>query len=156
MSEFLRVVRDIALLAARLVAGVTLLVHGWHRWQGTGLDWQVELITQAGLPSAGGLVIATVAFELIGGALLLFGLGTPLIGLGIAVLNVATILTTKWEAGFGIADGGWEYNAMQAVVGLVLLTHGSGRLGVDHLFLRPKGEDDEFIEEHPAAQLPHS
>lgn len=155
MSEFLRVVRDIALLLARLVAGVTLLVHGWHRWQGTGIDWQIDKIAQAGLPSASGLVIATVAFELIGGALLLFGLGTPLIGLGIVVLNVATIVTLKWDAGFGLADGGWEYNAMQAAVGLLLMAHGSGRLGVDHLFLRPKGDDDEFIEPHPT-QVSHS
>ena len=82
MQTFLRVGRDIALLAARIVAGLTLVAHGWHRWQVSGLEAQVTILADAGLPAAQGLVVTTIAFELIGGALLVFGLATPLIGLG--------------------------------------------------------------------------
>ena len=35
MTQVLRVLRDIALLIARIVAGVTLVAHGWHRWHGS-------------------------------------------------------------------------------------------------------------------------
>lgn len=145
MQKFLRTVRDLALLVARIVAGVTLVAHGWHRWQGTGLETQTQIIADAGLPSAYGLAVTTVGFEIIGGILLIFGLATPLVGLGMLVLNVAIILTTKADAGFYAHTDGWEYNAIMAIVGLLLLAFGSGRAGLDHLFIRPRDEDDSLI-----------
>ena len=156
MKTFLRVIRDIGLLVARIVAGGTLIAHGWHRWRTIGLEPLSEMIVESGLPGAYGLAVLTVAFELVGGVLLLFGLATPLIGLGIVVLNVATIVVFKEGAGFGLTGGGWEYNAMQATVGALLMVFGSGRLGLDNLFLRPKDElqTDEFIEEHPLSRRP--
>lgn len=154
MQKFLRVVRDCALLIARIVAGVTLVAHGWHRWQGTGLEAQMDLLAEAGLPSAYGFVVATVAFEIIGGVLLIFGLATPLVGLGMAVLNVAIILTTKAGGAFYAHDNGWEYNAIQAALGLLLLAFGSGRAGLDHLFIRPRDEDGVLIREAPPRHRP--
>ncbi|HJE51178.1 MAG TPA: DoxX family protein [Tessaracoccus flavescens] len=158
MRAFLTIVRDIALLVARVVAGGTLMVHGWHRWQTIGFEQLTSMIEGAGLPGAYGLAVLTVAFELIGGLLLVFGLGTPLMGLGMIVLNVATIVIFKDGAPFGLQENGWEYNAMQAAVGALLMAFGSGRLGLDSLFLRPKDElePDEFIEEHPLTQKEHS
>ena len=100
MEAFLRVVRDIALLIARIVTGVILVAHGWYRWQITGVDLQVVVLEGSGLPAAQGLAIATVIFEMVGGALLVFGLATPLVGLGMAVMNVAIILTTRADGGF--------------------------------------------------------
>lgn len=147
MEAFLRVVRDIALLIARIVAGVILVAHGWHRWQITGIDHQVTLLTDAGLPAPFGLAIAVVIFEMIGGTLLVFGLGTPVIGLGMAAMNIAIIVTTKVDAGFYATTGGWEYNAILAGLGLLLMAFGSGRLGLDHLFLAPADEQGQLIEE---------
>ncbi|GAA4898291.1 hypothetical protein GCM10025789_15170 [Tessaracoccus lubricantis] len=150
MDAFLHVVRDLALLVARLVAGVTLMAHGWYRWNITGLEDQANILEGVGLPSAEGLVIATIAFELIGGALLVFGLATPLVGLGMIVQNGAVILTTRMDAGFYQHDGGWEYNAVLGVVGLLFLAMGSGRAGLDHLFLRPRDEGGgQLIETDP-------
>ena len=156
MTQVLRVLRDIALLAARIVAGVTLVAHGWHRWQEMGIDAQVALLEAAGLPSAAGLAVTTIAFELIGGVLLVFGLATPLVGLGMVALNVAIILTTKADAGFFLHLGGWEYNAIQAALGLMFLVYGSGRAGLDALFVRPKDEDGTLIDEAPGTQTSHS
>lgn len=140
MEAFLKVVRDLALLVARLVVGVTLIAHGWYRWTVTGLESQSNILEGVGLPSAEGLVIATIAFELIGGALLIFGLATPLVGLGMIIQNVAVALTTRIDEGFYQHDGGWEYNAVLAAAGLLFLAFGSGRAGLDHLFLRPKDD----------------
>ncbi len=149
MEAFLRVVRDIALLIARIVTGVILLAHGWYRWQITGVDLQVVVLEGSGLPAAQGLAIATVIFEMVGGALLVFGLATPLVGLGMAVMNVAIILTTRADGGFYVHEGGWEYNAVLAAIGLLFLAFGSGRAGLDHLFIRPSGGDGELIQEDP-------
>lgn len=154
MAPFLRFIRDFALLVTRIIAGVTLVAHGWHRWQVTGLEEQMDIIAQAGLPSAYGLAVATVAFEIVGGTLLVFGLATPLVGLGMLVLNAAIILTTKADSGFYAHENGWEYNAIQAALGLVLLAFGSGRAGLDHLFVRPRDEDGVLISPAPAPRQP--
>lgn len=145
MQAFLHTVRDIALLTARIIAGVTLVAHGWHRWQIAGLDAQVAVIEQAGLPNAQVLAIATIAFEIVGGVLLVFGLATPLVGLGMVVLNVGIIVTTRADDGFYLYTGGWEYNAIQAALGLLLLAFGSGRAGLDHLFIRPTEDTRPLI-----------
>ena len=152
MDAFLRVVRDLALLVASIVTGVTLMAHGWRRWTITGLEEQSNILEGVGLPSAQGIVIATIAFELLGGALLIFGLATPLIGLGIIVQNLAVILTTRSETGFYQHEGGWEYNAILASVGVLFLAFGSGRAGLDHLFLRPKDDKTAKLIEDPDAR----
>lgn len=150
MKAFIKVLQDIALLALRLVVGGVLLVHGWTRWQVRGVEHTADIISAAGLPEAVALAWLTIAFELIGGTLLVFGLGTPLIGLGLAVMQAVIVFTSKWDSGFFVADSGWEYNAVMAAVGLVLMTHGSGRAGVDALFVRPKHDepDSSLIESH--------
>ncbi len=147
MKAFLRVVQDIALLAARLVAGLVLIAHGWHRWQVAGIDSQISIVQGAGLPIGFGIVVVTIAFELIGGTLLAFGLGTRLIGLGMAVMNGVIVFVVRWDNGLYANDGGWEYNAILAALGLLLLAHGSGRLGVDHLFVRPKDDGSDLIDD---------
>ena len=155
MEAFLKVVRDLALLVARIVTGVTLMAHGWRRWTITGLEDQANILEGVGLPSAEGLVIATIAFEIIGGALLVFGLATPLIGLGMVSQNVAVILTTRADQGFYQHDGGWEYNAILAAVGLLFLAFGCGRAGLDHLFLRPKDDRNaQLIAPDPRDRAP--
>ena len=59
-------------------------------------------------------------------------------------------LTTKADGPFFLHLGGWEYNAVQAALGLMFLVYGSGRAGLDALFIRPKDEDGSLIEEAPA------
>ena len=144
MRSFLRVVRDVALLLSRILMGVVLLAHGWHRWQVVGIAKEVALLDAAGIGNATTIVWIVVGFELIGGILLVFGLATPLVGLGILVLNLATILLLRSDE-FYAHQHGWEYNAVQAAVGLLLLAHGSGRAGLDNLFLRPREDGEELI-----------
>ena len=144
MQSFLRAIRDISLLLGRILMGVVLLAHGWHRWQVVGIAQEVALLEGAGIGYATTLVWLVIGFEIVGGILLIFGLATPLVGLGILILNVATIVLLKADE-FYIHQQGWEYNAVQGVVGLLLLTHGSGRAGLDNLFLRPKDGPDELI-----------
>lgn len=151
MKSFLRVVRDIALLLSRILMGVILLAHGWHRWQVAGMDAQVAIIQAADLPAATTLAWLIIGFEILGGILLIFGLATPLVGLGIIALNAGTIVLVKPE-NFYIHQQGWEFNAVQGVVGLLLLAHGSGRAGLDSLFMRPKDDGSELIVDEEDAQ----
>lgn len=141
MKSLSRLAQDAALLVARLVAGPILVAHGWQRWRG-GLDHQQAVLEAAGIGSPDLIVLAVLVFEVLGGIFLTFGLATRPIGLGIVVLNVAIVFTTKADAGLYLTNGGWEYNAALAALGFVLLGLGSGRAGVDHLFKRPKHDDD--------------
>lgn len=146
MTSFLRVLRDFALLMARVVLGVTLLARGWHRWQVVGIPQEVALLEQAGIPYATTLIWLVIGFEVIGGVLLVFGLATPLVGLGVLALNLGVIILLRGPDGaFFVHEHGWEYNALMAVMGLVLMTHGSGRAGLDNLFLRPKDDHGDLI-----------
>ncbi len=144
MKSFVRVVQDISLLLARIVMGVVLLAHGWHRWQVVGVAGEVALVDAADIGNATTIVWLVVGFEIVGGILLIFGLATPLVGLGIVILNAATILLLKSDE-FYLHQQGWEYNAVQGVVGLLLLAHGSGRAGLDNLFIRPRDDGGELI-----------
>lgn len=151
MQSFLRVLRDIGLMITRIVIGVVLVARGWHRWQESGIAGEVSIMEQAGIPYATTLIWLVIGFEIIGGILLVFGLATPLIGLGMLVLNIGIIVLLRSGEGFYVHEHGWEYNAVQAVVGLIFLTHGSGRAGLDHLFVQPKEQQgDELIGEDTA------
>ncbi len=147
MKAVLRAVQDVALLVGRLVAAVVLVAHGWDRWQVAGIDSQLAVLRDADLPLGFGIVVATIAFELVGGTLLAFGRGTRLIGLGMAALNSVIVFAIKWGNGLDLNVGGWEYNAILAALGLLFLAIGSGRLGMDYLFVRPPGDGSDLIAE---------
>ena len=115
MKAVLRAVQDVALLVGRLVAAVVLVAHGWDRWQVAGIDSQLAVLRDADLPLGFGIVVATIAFELVGGTLLAFGLGTRLIGLGMAALNSVIVFAIKWGN------------------------------GLDHLFVRPPDDGSDLI-----------
>lgn len=152
MQSFLKVLRDISLLLSRIVMGVILVAHGWHRWQIMGIDREVALLEAADIGNATTVVWLVTGFEIVGGILLIFGLATPLVGLGIVVLNLATIVLMRAD-NFYVHNHGWEYNALQAAVGFLFLAYGSGRAGLDNLFVRPKDDVDELIVDEQDAHL---
>ncbi len=151
MKAFIRVVQDFALMMTRIVMGVVMVTHGWHRWQNEGVSAEADILASLGLPNPPLLIWLIIGFEVVGGILLIFGLATPVIGVGIIVLNLGIIAMLRADT-FYVHDSGWEYNAVMVVVGLMLLAFGSGRAGLDSLFMQPKEPaEDSFIAEEPAA-----
>ena len=160
MKAFIHVLKGITLMLARIVMGLIMVTHGWHRWQNEGIAAEAGILEQAGIPNPGLMVWLLIGFEVIGGIFLILGLATPAIGLGLMVLNIGIILTLR-SHNFYVHDSGWEYNAVMAVVGMVLMSHGAGRLALDNLFRTPKditpAEEDPLPEEesprHPTRSL---
>ena len=149
MRAFLKAIRDIGLLVLRLVTGAILITHGVQRWLVIGPSDGTASLEAAGVSAAALIVWLTIVFEIVGGVLLVFGLATPVAGFGLLVLSIGTIINLSGTQGF--VDG-WEHHALRGAVGLVLLTQGSGRLGVDALFRRDKDDansrligDDEDV-----------
>lgn len=137
MKAFIHVLKGITLMLARIVMGFIMVTHGWHRWQNEGIAAEAGILEQAGIPNPGLMVWLLIGFEVVGGIFLILGLATPAIGLGLIVLNIGIILTLR-SHNFYVHDSGWEYNAVMAVVGLMLMAHGAGRTGLDHLFVTPR------------------
>ncbi len=155
MKAFIRVLKDIALMLTRIVMGVIMVTHGWHRWQNEGITAEANILEHAGIPNPGLMVWLLIGFEVIGGIFLIFGLATPVIGLGLMVLNIGIILTLRSHT-FYVHNSGWEYNAVMTIVGLMLMTHGAGRIGLDNLFRTPKDIQPQAEEQpkRPARSLP--
>ena len=155
MKAFIHVLKGITLMLTRIIMGVIMVTHGWHRWQNEGITAEANILEHAGIPNPGLMVWLLIGFEVIGGIFLIFGLATPVIGLGLMVLNIGIILTLRSHT-FYVHNSGWEYNAVMTIVGLVLMTHGAGRIGLDNLFRTPKDIQPQAEEQpkRPARSLP--
>lgn len=147
MKGFIRVCQDLALMLARIATGAILMVHGWTRWS-DGAPKQVRILTELSVPYPHIFAWGAIAFEVIGGALLVFGLVTPLLGLVLVAEQVMIIVFAKWRHGPHLAQDGYEYNVALACLGLVFMAFGSGRAGVDALFRRsPDDRETRYIDD---------
>jgi putative oxidoreductase len=135
VNAFLAVVRDIGLLVARLTLGLVLVLHGWHRFTvGTGAT--IELLTAAGLPEPQLFAWGATILEVVGGALLIFGLLTPVVAAVVVAEQVMVIVWLRWQNGIWLVNNGIEYPVVLGALAFVLVTFGAGRTGVDALFRR--------------------
>ena len=132
--------QQVALMLARIAVGAVLVARGWYRWLVTGIDQQAAILAEAGVPAPDLSAWLVTMLELAGGVLLIFGLFTPAVGLGIIVLNVGIIVLRKLDA-FYVHEHGFEYNLVLAAAGVLFLAFGSGKLGADALFFPPSSDD---------------
>ena len=144
MSASLRVLRDIALLIARVGLGGILILHGWIRWQGPGqgVQKQIDYLTQFGTPYPEVAAWGAILLELVGGIFLVVGALTPFVALAVLVEQILIIAYTNWYRGPDLVNsdgtyaGGYEYNLALALIALLLVVFGAGRIAVDQLFRR--------------------
>jgi putative oxidoreductase len=151
MSTTLQVLRDLALLIARLGLAAILILHGWIRWQGPGqgVQKQIDYLSQFGIPYPATAAWGAITVEILGGLLLAVGALTPIAALAVLVEQILIIAYTNWYKGpdllnsDGTYAGGYEYNVALGLLALLLMVFGAGRISVDQLFRRPKVEADE-------------
>ncbi|HUF32675.1 MAG TPA: DoxX family protein [Acidimicrobiales bacterium] len=127
---------DLALLLLRVVLGVVLLAHGVNHIIGGGriagtARWFESLGMRPGIIHAW---LASIT-EVVGGALLVAGLLTPLAGAAVVgVMLVAWVTNHRGNGFFIFRPGeGWEYVMVLTVCGLVVATLGAGSWSLDHL-----------------------
>lgn len=89
--------KNIGLLVARILLGVTFFLHGLAKFQG-GISGTAEFFGSIGLPGALAYIVAII--ELVGGILIILGLFTKVISLLFIVVMLGAIGTVKLEAGF--------------------------------------------------------
>ena len=147
MSRFVSFWRSFALLVARLGLGGILLLHGAARYQ-AGIASQTAYLTQFSTPYPKIAAYGATTFEVVGGIFLILGALTPLVGLGILVQQVLTIVWTSYYKGpqllnaDGTYHGGFEYSVALGLLGLLFLAFGGGVVSLDRVFRRKKAEPE--------------
>ncbi|MED2975783.1 DoxX family protein [Bacillus swezeyi] len=131
---------EIGALILRLVTGLTFLLHGISKFQG-GIENTVGFFSNVGIPGFLAYVVATI--ELAGGALMILGLGTRIIGVLFALVMIGAIFTVKLSAGFMGTDGGagYEFDLTLLAMSVYLALNGSGLLSLDSLFRANRQEE---------------
>ena len=129
---------EIGLLLLRLTVGLTLAAHGAQKlfgwFGGPGLD-----ATGAGFEGLGftpGRRHALMAglVETGGGLILALGLLTPIGAAIVFSVMLVAALSVHVKQGFFITSGGFEYNLVLGVAGLVLAFTGPGLVSLDAAF----------------------
>lgn len=72
--------------------------------------------------------------ELLGGIGMALGFLTRLAALGLAAIMVGAVATVHWPHGFGLQQGGYEYNFAILVICAAIFLMGPGPLAVDRFF----------------------
>jgi putative oxidoreductase len=131
--------QDLALLVARVLLGVVLIAHGWQKLDQQGFGATADGFGAMGIPLPDAAAAFAIAVELIGGALLVLGFLTPLVG----VLVAADMAGAFWYVHRGTevfsSEGGWELVAVLGALGLALACVGAGRISVDGAVRRVAG-----------------
>jgi putative oxidoreductase len=125
---------DLGLLILRLLLGGVFLAHGAQKLFGVlggpGPDGFAAMLTKMGFQQSGALSLVTGGTELGAGALLVFGLFTPLAAAGIVGV-MANVVMLGLPSGF-FAPSGIEFPLTLGVVALGLMFTGPGRVALDY------------------------
>ena len=122
---------DLTHWGIRAALGITFLVHSLKKFDPS---WQSWLVDTAGLPAEMQLPIALAEF--LGGIFLLTGVLTRITGTVFSVILLGAIFHIRWENGFFISQGGWEWDMIMLAVALTIIAAGPGRISISHLVKR--------------------
>jgi len=122
---------DITHWGIRAAIGSIFLVHSLKKFDPS---WQEWLVNVAGLPAEMQLPIALAEF--IGGILLITGVLTRITGVVFSVILLGAIFNIRWENGFFISEGGWEWDLVMLAAVLSIIAAGPGRVSISNLVKR--------------------
>ena len=124
--------RSAGLLILRVVVGATFLVHGVDKL--IDLSAAERYFASLGIPAPGLMAPFVAMIETVGGALLILGLTTRLVGLALAGDMLVALLTEHIGDGFFVDEGGVEFVLLLGSTSLGLVLTGAGRFSADAAF----------------------
>ncbi len=129
------ILRDLGLLLARVTTGVIFVAHGYQKVFDTGTQAVTDMVGGLGVPFPEIAGPAVAWIELIGGALLVLGALTPVVGVVLAIDMLVAALLVHAPSGIFVDAGGWELVGALGAAALAIAAAGAGRLSIDHAIL---------------------
>ena len=126
-------------LVARVALGVVFIAHGAQKVFTWGIAGTGEGFAGMGVPAPQASALFAAVVELVGGAALLVGLATPVVGLLLALDMLGAFLLVHAGNGVFVTGNGFELVWAIAGVALALAAVGAGRFSVDHALLNRRG-----------------
>src|SRR5436190_16277384 len=127
---------DLALLALRLVVGLTFSAHGAQKvfgaFGGHGIEGTAGFFEQIGLRPGKLHAWVAGAAELFGGLAIALGLVTPIAAAALIGVMTAAVLTVHLKNGFFVANQGYEFNLALAAALFALAGIGAGSWSLDN------------------------
>jgi len=129
-------------LPVRLALGLIFMAHGAQKafgvWGGPGWSKFLSFPAPFGFMRPTWLWMGAALFaELIGGALVFFGLLTRAGAFFLAITMLVAMVGVHWGGGFFLSNKGIEYTVALLGMSLALLVSGGGRLSVDEKLQAP-------------------
>ena len=121
--------RNAGLLLLRLVVGVTFLVHGIDKLG--DMSGTEQFFASLDIPAPGLMAPLVAVTETVGGALLIVGLATPLVGSALAGDMLVAFLTAHVGQGFFADEGGFELVLLLGGASLGIAFAGAGCYSLD-------------------------
>jgi len=118
---------DVTHWGIRASIGAIFIIHSLKKFDPSWQEWLISI----GIPPEMQLPIALAEF--IGGICLIAGVLTRIAGSIFAVIILGAIFHIRWENGFFVSDGGWEWDLVMLSVVLVIIVAGPGRVSISHL-----------------------
>jgi putative oxidoreductase len=139
MSGLLEVLNPLGptvLLFIRLVVGVRLGQSGYRRLKGGGLSKSEQWMQTMNIPPIAADLVTVL--EVLGGAFLVVGLLTPVVGLFFTVefSSIIWMKKSKMHATFASREPGkptYELETLFLLLSLIFLVFGAGQYSVDYL-----------------------
>jgi putative oxidoreductase len=121
------VLHDITHWGIRAAMGTIFIVHSLKKFDPGFQEGMVNM----GLPPEMQLPLALAEF--IGGICLVVGVLTRVAASIMAVILLGAIFHIRWENGFFISNGGWEWDLIMLAAVLTIIVAGPGRISISHL-----------------------
>ncbi len=124
-----------AITLLRITTGLTFAAHGAQKlfgwFGGYGLEGTGQWMASIGLEPGVLMALLAGSAEFFGGLLLVIGLLVRPAALSLVVAMLIALFWVHLGNGFFMASNGFEYAMTLAVISVVLLVEGAGRLSVD-------------------------
>ena len=106
--------------------GAIFIVHSLKKFEPSWQEWLISI----GIPPEMQLPIALAEF--IGGIFLVVGVLTRITASVFAVILLGAIFHIRWENGFFVSQGGWEWDLVMLAAVLAIIVAGPGRISISH------------------------
>ncbi|WP_223809366.1 DoxX family protein [Nocardiopsis listeri] len=123
-------VRNLALLASRVMVGILFIMHGWLKW--SNLEATIAGFEALSVPFPTISAWFAMTVEMAGGVAFIVGIASPLVAVLFSVVSLGALFFAHAGGGFFAAEGGYELVLLLAVVSLGLGLN-PGRFALDSL-----------------------